>query len=169
MDESTKKVMFSKKSDEWATPQEFYDKLNEIFGFTLDPCATHENHKCDKYFTMEDDGLAQSWSGETSFVNNPYSANKQWSQKCVEEGLKEDTLVAMLLPARVETRFFQDLLFPNSRYVLFVKRRLKFGGHKNSAPFPSALCIITTREILPEQLLKLKELGRVLIEERNNI
>ena len=57
-------VHFSSATDLWSTPQAFYDKLDDEFNFTLDPCSTHENHKCDKYFTEEDDGLAQSWDGE---------------------------------------------------------------------------------------------------------
>ena len=47
----------------WATPQDFYDKLNEEFNFTLDPCATAENAKCERYFTPEINGLNQCWGG----------------------------------------------------------------------------------------------------------
>lgn len=56
-------VMFSSKSDEWATPQAFFDEINEEFHFNLDACATDENHKCDKYYTMADNGLSQDWGG----------------------------------------------------------------------------------------------------------
>ena len=49
---------------EWATPQEFFDKLNEEFTFTLDPCCTHENAKCAFHFTKEEDGLSQNWGGQ---------------------------------------------------------------------------------------------------------
>ena len=55
------KVHFSMKSNEWETPQELYDELNEEFSFTLDPCATKESAKCDKYYTEEDNGLIQDW------------------------------------------------------------------------------------------------------------
>lgn len=55
------KVMYSSKSDEWATPQNFFDELNREFDFNLDPCATEENHKCETYFTRENDGLSQNW------------------------------------------------------------------------------------------------------------
>ena len=65
-------VMFSSKSDMWATPQSFYDELNKEFGFTLDPCATDENHKCEKYYTEEQDGLKQSRDNEIVFCNPPY-------------------------------------------------------------------------------------------------
>ena len=55
--------MFSSKSMEWATPQNFFDKLDDEFHFTLDPCADEFNHKCEKYFTEEDNGLEQCWGG----------------------------------------------------------------------------------------------------------
>ena len=47
--------MFSSKTDLWATPQDFFDRLNEEFGFTLDPCSTDWNHKCEKYYTEKED------------------------------------------------------------------------------------------------------------------
>ena len=56
-------AMFSSKTDLWATPQDFYEKLNADFGFTLDPCATPENAKCAKFYTKEQDGLRQNWGG----------------------------------------------------------------------------------------------------------
>ena len=54
-------VMYSSKTDNWATPQDFFDELKKEFDFNLDPCASEENHKCEKYFTREDDGLSQDW------------------------------------------------------------------------------------------------------------
>lgn len=56
-------LMFSSKSMEWATPQDFFDKLNEEFNFTLDPAADDFNHKCASYYTEEQNGLAQDWGG----------------------------------------------------------------------------------------------------------
>lgn len=64
--------MFTSKTDLRSTPQYFYDRLNEEFDFTLDPCATHENHKCEKYYTQEQDGLVQSRDNEIVFCNPPY-------------------------------------------------------------------------------------------------
>ena len=56
-------VMFSSKKMDWATPQDFYDKLDSEFHFTLDPCADESNHKCDKYFTEKENGLEQCRGG----------------------------------------------------------------------------------------------------------
>lgn len=62
----------SSKSNEWATPQEFFDELDKEFYFTLDPCANSENHKCDLYYTKEEDGLSKDWRGHIVFCNPPY-------------------------------------------------------------------------------------------------
>lgn len=57
------KVMYSSKTDLWATPQNLFDDLNQEFKFTLDPCATETNAKCHKFYTIEQDGLKQNWGG----------------------------------------------------------------------------------------------------------
>lgn len=86
------KVHFSTGKDDWGTPQDLFDALNKEFGFTLDPCADDNNHKCAKYYTIEQDGLAQSWAGETVFCNPPYSRKTKsnagqiaWVEKCYKE------------------------------------------------------------------------------------
>lgn len=80
-------VHFSSKTEEWATPQDFFDKLNEEFHFTLDVCSTHENAKCAKHYTKEDDGLSQDWTGETVWCNPPYGRQMpKWIKKCAEHG-----------------------------------------------------------------------------------
>ena len=76
------KAMISSKSNEWETPQGFFDKLNEEFSFTLDPCATNLNHKCDKYYTIEEDGLKKDWSDEVVIMNPPYGGHTgDWIKK----------------------------------------------------------------------------------------
>ena len=73
MNVKTQTTMFSNNTDMWATPQNFYDGLNKRYNFTLDPCATPQNTKCPKFFTEQEDGLSQDWSGNTVYVNPPYS------------------------------------------------------------------------------------------------
>ena len=138
------KVMFSSASDEWATPQDFFDKLNEEFGFTLDPCANTVNHKCDRYFTKEQNGLAQDWGEERVYCNPPYGRGiGEWVAKC--SGHKG--LAVMLIPARTDTKWFHEYIYqkPNAE-VRFVKGRLKFGNSSNSAPFPS-MVIVFNKEV----------------------
>ena len=82
-------VMFSSNSVEWATPQKTFDELNAEFHFTLDPCSTHENAKCAKHYTREEDGLKQDWTGETVFCNPPYGREQaKWIKKCYEHYLR---------------------------------------------------------------------------------
>lgn len=147
------KVMFSSETDMWATPIEFYNKLNEEFNFTLDPCATDSNHKCEKYYTEQQNGLAQSWEGNTVFCNPPYGRElPKWVKKAYEESLNKDTTVVMLIPARTDTRYFHDYIY-NKAEIRFLKGRLKFGDSKNSAPFPSMVVIFKSK-IMEDKVLE---------------
>lgn len=129
--------MYSSITDLWSTPQKFYDKLDEEFHFTLDPCSTNENHKCVRYFTQEQDGLSQNWDNETVFMNPPYGRE---ISKWVEKASKTNGTVVCLLPARTDTRWFHDFIYGKSE-IRLLKGRLKFGENKNSAPFPSMVVI----------------------------
>ena len=135
------KPMLSSETDMWATPQDFFDKLNEEFCFTLDPCATDDNAKCSNYFTKEDDGLTKDWGGHTVFCNPPYGRSiKDWVKKCYEESRKKDTTVVMLIPARTDTSYFHEYIYGKGE-LRFIRGRLKFGDSHNSAPFPSMVVI----------------------------
>lgn len=135
-------VMFSSATDLWATPQDFFDKLNAEFHFTLDPCACPDNAKCAKFYTKHDDGLSQNWSGETVFCNPPYGRSIcDWVKKCYEESRKSGTVVVALIPARTDTRYFHEFIYRKAKEIRFIRGRLKFGGAKNSAPFPSMVVI----------------------------
>lgn len=132
-------VMFSSKSDEWSTPEDFFGKLQVEFGpFELDPCATTENAKCAAFYTKSDNGLIQPWAPRKVFMNPPYSEINLWMAKAFEESRK-GALVVCLVPSRTDTAWFHDHAMKGE--VRFIRGRLKFGGSKNSAPFPSALVI----------------------------
>jgi site-specific DNA-methyltransferase (adenine-specific) len=135
-------TLFSSASGEWATPQDLFDKLNEEFHFTLDPCADESNHKCEKYFTKEQDGLKQDWSDERVFCNPPYGRGiGDWVRKCFTETYAgKCKLAVMLLHARTDTRWFHDMILHRAE-IRFIKGRLKFGGSNNNAPFPSMIVI----------------------------
>jgi site-specific DNA-methyltransferase (adenine-specific) len=106
------KSLFLNNRNDWETPQELFDELDSEFHFTLDPCANRETAKCPKYFTEEDDGLIQDWSGETVFCNPPYSnrCQTEWVKKCHEHGKRGDVAV-MLIPARTDTLRFHDYIY----------------------------------------------------------
>ncbi len=130
-------VHFSSLTNEWATPQLLFNELDAIFGgFTLDPCATRENAKCSRFFTLAENGLKQPWMGKV-FMNPPYGREiGKWVGKAWEESLC-GALVVCLLPARVDTRWWHQ--YARHGHVHFLRGRLKFGDARNSAPFPSAI------------------------------
>lgn len=135
-------AMFSSKTDQWETPQDFYDELNAEFGFTLDPCADENSHKCEKYYTKEEDGLSQCWDGERVFCNPPYGREiGSWVRKCYQHGTSGQGIAVMLVPARTDTKWFHEYIYSKNVEVRFLKGRLKFGGSKNSAPFPSMVVV----------------------------
>lgn len=145
-------VMFSSATDQWATPQTFFDELNKEFAFTLDPCADEFNHKCNKYFTKEINGLNQNWGGEIVFCNPPYGREiNKWVQKCAEETQKDCPLAVMLIPARTDTKWFHDYIYGQAE-IRFVKGRLKFGDSKNSAPFPSMVVVFKNKNIVDSSI-----------------
>ena len=135
------KGLFSSNSNEWATPKDLFNNLNKKFNFTLDPCATDENHKCDKYYTIKQDGLKQSWEGECVFCNPPYGREiNKWVKYCYEQHIKHNITVVMLLPSRTDTRWFHDYIYHKSE-IIFLKGRLHFNDGTNAAPFPSMIVI----------------------------
>ena len=136
-------VHFSSASDEWETPQEFFDAQNAAFNFTLDVCATSENAKCKRFFTKADDGLLKSWAGERCWMNPPYGRSiVHWMKKAYQESLN-DALVVCLVPARTDTAWWHSYAIKGT--VTFIRGRLKFSGGKNSAPFPSALVVFESK------------------------
>jgi len=142
MNKSTQKTLFSSTTGDWATPQDFFEKLSWRFGpFDLDPCATIHNTKCPNFFTEAEDGLAKDWEGFTVFVNPPYGRGiDKWIEKGYRESLKNDTKVIMLVPARTDTKYWHKYIMLASE-LYFVKGRLKFGDSTNGAPFPSAVVV----------------------------
>lgn len=135
------KGLFSSNSNEWATPTDFYKELDAEFHFNLDPCCTHENAKCERHYTIEDDGLIQDWGGARVFCNPPYSRElPKWAKKCYEESRKPNTLVVMLVPARTDTAWFWDWIYGKAE-IRFVRGRLHFNDSKQGAPFPSMVIV----------------------------
>ena len=134
-------VMFSSKTGLWATPQRFFDKLNEEFHFDVDVCAIPENAKCERFYTPDDDGLKQAWEG-TVWCNPPYGREiGKWVKKAAES----NATVVMLLPARTDTSWFHEYIYGKAE-IRFIKGRLKFGDGTNSAPFPSMVVVFKTRK-----------------------
>jgi len=127
--------LFTSINQAWATPQDFFEKLNDEFDFTLDPCCTTFDCKCPDgfYFDRGMDGLKLEWSGRV-FVNNPYDQNKLWVPCCAEQSKNCDVIV-QLIPARTDTVVFHDHIWDRGKNrtrpgveLRLIKGRLTFGS-----------------------------------------
>ena len=123
------KGLMTSLSPHWATPEWVYDKLDKEFNFNDDPCPLQSKKL---------DGLNRKW-GTSTFVNPPYGKDiVRWISKGYSESLTNT--VVMLIPARTDTRWWHDYVM-KAKEIRFIKGRLKFGGAKNSAPFPSCVVV----------------------------
>lgn len=144
--------------DDRATTPEVFEPLDARFSFTLDAAASSHNAKCERYLSIEENGLVQSWAGERVWCNPPYSACGVWVEKAWLE--RDAELVVMLLPAnRTEQRWWQDMVEPfrdrggSPLKVEFLAGRLRFIAHDKDRvepnerpPFGCCLLIFGYRE-----------------------
>jgi phage N-6-adenine-methyltransferase len=122
----------------WGTPPDLFAALDREFGFTLDACASAENATCARYYSREDDGLAQPWAGVV-FCNPPYGREiGRWVRKAAESARSGATVVC-LLPARTDTHWWHCWAMRGE--IRFLRGRLRFVGARWNAPFPSAVVI----------------------------
>lgn len=162
-------IFFSSKKQCWETPQNLFDKLDSIFHFDIDVCASKENAKCKKFFTEKDDLFSQEIKpGSVCFMNPPYGngerecvdPDKCKKEKCRDRGYhqvgnipgiyefvkfaynesKENNCTFVcLIPAKTETKLWQRYAVKGE--IFFIEGRLKFSGSKSPAPFASAIVV----------------------------
>ena len=149
---SKRKALFSSLSGEWETPDELFAILNDEFHFDLDVCASKENFKVSRYFSIDGTGIAhdaltQDWSAfaKVCWNNPPYGRDLiQWVRKSFEEAQKGVVVVA-LLPARTDTKWFHEFVLKAAE-IRFIRGRLTFEGAPNPAPFPSMIVVFRPKE-----------------------
>jgi phage N-6-adenine-methyltransferase len=144
MNKKTQQVLFSSKKNDWETPQELFDQLDLRYGpLMMDVCASEENAKCPGWMDKGRDGLSLSWYlYKACWMNPPYGREiGKWVKKAYEESWL-GCLVVCLLPSRTCTRWFHEYIYnqPNVE-IVFIKGRLRFGGSRHSAPFPSMIVV----------------------------
>ena len=143
-------IHFKSNIQTWETPLDFFSKLDQLFSFTLDACASDENAKVGNYYTVEQNALEQDWQGVV-WCNPPYGREQvKFIQKAYDESVKHGSIVVCLIPARPDTKVWQDLIFKHADQICFIKGRLKFGNSKDAAPFPSALIVFGDSRDLSE-------------------
>ena len=136
---------FSSARHDWETPWPFFLRMNEEYGpFDLDVCATPTNTKCERFYTKQDDGLLQSWEGN-SLMNPPYGREiGRWIKKATEEVRENAEQIVCLLPARTDTSWWHEYVEPHAAAIRFIRGRIRFEGARHSAPFPSVIVIFKT-------------------------
>lgn len=152
--------LFTSNDQTWETPQYLFDQLDKVFKFDLDVCALDDSAKCKKYYTPEDDALVQDWEG-VCWMNPPYDRKlqPQFLEKAMKESKKKAEQVVCLIPARTDTKSWQDVIFKNGVAFCFVKGRLKFGDAAHAAPFPSAI-VVFGQKPTKEQKEVLEKIGK---------
>lgn len=133
--------MFTSAIDTWTTPESFMDVLRRDYGdFDLDPCCLPSSAKAPRYFTPDDDGLAQEWTGRV-YMNPPYGRGiGAWITKA-RQSAEAGAIVVCLIPARTDTAWWHDEVMAHATEVRFVRGRLQFSGYGVNAPFPCALAV----------------------------
>lgn len=147
------KSLYSSVTNDWRTPSELFLKLHAEFNFTMDVAADDNNHLVDDYYTETNSALMgyNPWVGNI-WCNPPYGKIQKdfISEAALRTRLKprpETNLVVLLIPARTDTKTWQEFIFPHATQIRFLKGRLKFldaqGNMCNAAPFPSAVVVFT--------------------------
>jgi hypothetical protein len=115
------------------TPKALYNQLDEEFHFTFDPCPPNPSF----------DGLNVDWKGNI-YINPPYGkAIRFWLEKALKERESGNCEVAVfLLPAYTDVKWFHEIVLPKAKEIRFIKGKLRFGEHKESAPFASMVVIL---------------------------
>lgn len=155
--------MLTSDTEEWETPQPLFDAWHERFRFDVDVCSTHENAKCERHWTKEEDGLKQDWSGLRCWMNPPYGKYiAWWIRKARDSAVNGGALVVLLLPARTDTKWYHRYIYdrkeskrqgktvwrPWVKEVDFMPGRREFKQgqtlgwvEQNTAPFPSMVVV----------------------------
>jgi len=114
--------------DNYATPPELYNQLNEKYRFDFDPCPYNEGE-------ILVDGLDVDW-GKSNFVNPPYSKalEESFIQKALYEKKRGNSSL-FLIPVSTSTKLFHELIQPNADSIEFIKGRIKFGKRDMNGDF----------------------------------
>jgi site-specific DNA-methyltransferase (adenine-specific) len=151
--------------NEWETPREFYETLNQEFNFTLDVCASDQNKKCQRYFTKQIDGLKQDWSGERIWCNPPYDRLiYQWFKKAYEAAQSGSLVVCLIKASSFDSKNWHEYGMRASE-LRFVKDRLDFGldGRFSRAIFPSAVLVFMPGCTGPPRVSSIDKNGKSIL------
>lgn len=129
---------FASNNQEYATPLNLFNILNDEFHFTLDVCADEKNKKVESFYSQEQNSLGLDWSG-ICWMNPPYKDMKKWVIKAYNESIKHNAVVVCLIPARTNTAWWHDYCMKGE--IRFIKGRPKFEGCIHGLPQPLAVVV----------------------------
>ncbi len=123
------------------TPTNIWADLKKEFNFTLDCCASSENHLLPRYHTQETDTLKQSWENEIAYIHPMFDGK---IGKFVEKAYHTKNFIGVfLLPASTHTKYFHDFIYHNPnceiRFLRKPNRGFHFGHDDGTADDPNAL------------------------------
>ena|SRR3990167_6600543 len=124
--------LMSSKTDKWNTPSRLLEEIRIEFGNYFDPCPPNASF----------DGLCIPWIG-LIYCNPPYGrAISKWLKKGADEiAGGRATKIVWLLPARTDTRWFHEVVYPLASEIRFIRGRLHFNDGPQGAPFPSMIVV----------------------------
>lgn len=127
---------FKSGNQEYETPDNLFNKLNEEFHFTRDVCASDENKKVYLYWSKEDSCLDKKWNG-VNWMNPPYENMKDFIKKAYNESL--NSITVCLIPARTNTKWWHEYCMNGE--IRFICGRPRFKNAKYGLPQPLAIVI----------------------------
>ena len=150
---------FDSIRQDWNTPKDLFEKINEEFHFEWDLASSLDNALCSNFYTKEEDGLKQNWTG-ACWLNPPYgdrsSKMVDWIKKAyLDTQNNSDLTVVILIPARTNTKWFHEYCM-KSYEIKFICGRPKFGDSKHGLPQPLVLVVFKKSETTKFTTLNLK-------------
>ncbi len=146
---------FSSERQDWRTPPALFDALDKAFQFNIDAAANDYNHLCKKYFSQGNSAFLHHWTLEDGtpgrvWLNPPYGREQpKFIRKAASEAAAGHAeFVVLLIPARPDTKVWQEVIFPSAQLICWMKGRIRFGEGRNNAerdaaPFASALVVLS--------------------------
>lgn len=116
----------SKKMEWLRCPLEIWKELSKEFNFTIDICASNDNHLCDRYYTKENSSLNHNWDNEVAFVHPLFDGK---IGKFVEKASKHKGTFVFLLPASTHTKYFHEFFYKKKNVEIRFLRKPKKGFH----------------------------------------
>lgn len=131
------------------TPPDIWESLTNEFDFTIDACASDQNHLLPRYYTKDNSCLDKDWTGEVVYCHPLFDMH---IGKFVEKAATEKATTVMLLPASTHTRYFHRFCYHNPkceiRFLEKPNKGFRFGHDDGTEDDPTKIGYIKPLMIL---------------------